>query len=693
MTAVSQTVDFTVEDGVGVITIDSPPVNALSSHVRDGLYEGMKAAIADDAVKSVVIICAGRTFIAGADISEFGGEQKGASLFDAQEAIENSTKPVVAAIHGTALGGGLEVALTAHFRVAIASARFGLPEVNLGLLPGAGGTQRLPRVVGAEQALHMMTSGAQIGTKEALASGLIEEVVDDLRAGAIAFAQKVVAEGRALTRIRDNDEKLKSARENATLFSDFRAKNARKFRGFDAPEANIKCIEAAVNLPFDEGIKVEREEFGKLMTGVQSAAQRYFFFAERQAQKIPDVPKDTPMRDIKSVGIIGGGTMGGGIAMNFANVGIPVTLVEVKADALERGLGIIRKNYENTAKKGRITDAQVEERMALITGTLEFGDLADKDLVIEAVFESMDLKKDIFKRLDETLKPGAILASNTSALDLNEIASVTSRPEDVIGLHFFSPANVMRLLEVVRGDKTGKDVIATSMALGKKIGKAPVLSGVCPGFIGNRILFQRQAQAQKMIMQGPLPQDVDGALTNFGFPMGPFQMSDLAGLDIGWNKEKSNGETLRDVLCERDRRGQKTGKGYYDYDENRKPIPSDEVAEVIKDFASKSNLPQVTLTEEEILKRLLYPMVNEAAKILQEGIAIRPSDVDVVWVYGYGWPRYWGGPCFWADVIGVDKIVSELETLAKEEGAVWEPADLLKDLAAKGQGFKDFKAA
>lgn len=684
----SESVTLDVEDGIAVLTINNPPVNALSASVRDGLHIGVGQALADDAVKAVLIMCEGRTYIAGADISEFGGGMKGASLADVQVAIENATKPVISSIHGTALGGGLEVALTCHYRVAVASARFGLPEVNLGLLPGAGGTQRLPRVVGVEQALHMMTSGAQIGTKEALDCGLIDEVVEDLRAGGIAFAKKVIEEGRPLARIRDRDDKVAPYRDKPEVFENFRKANARKFRGFEAPEANIQCIEAAVNLPFDEGIKVEGKLFGGLMSGTQSAAQRYFFFAERQANKIPDVPKDTPLREIKKAAIIGAGTMGGGIAMNFANAGIPVTVVEVKQDALDRGLGVVRKNYENSAKRGSIKPEAVEQRMGLITGSVSREDCADADIVIEAVFENMDLKKEIFGDLDRICKPGAILASNTSALDLNEIASATSRPEDVIGLHFFSPANVMKLLEVVRGDKTAKDVIATSMALAKKINKVAALVGVCNGFVGNRILAMRNAQAQKMMQEGTAPDKIDQVLFDFGFPMGPFQMSDMAGLDIGWNPEKTSGSTIREVLCEAGRRGLKVGKGYYDYDEgSRVPKPSAEAQKLIQDFLASKGIEAKSYSDQEIIERTLYPMVNEAAKILEEGIAIRASDVDVIWVYGYGWPRYQGGPCFWGSLVGLDKIVAKLEELQAAEGDFWAPSPLLKKLAAEGKGF------
>src|SRR3990167_1844330 len=638
MAAINSVTELTRDGDIAVITLNSPPVNALSFNVRDGLFEGFKAAIADDAVKAIVLICDGRTFIAGADISEFGGGQKGASLYDVQGMMENSPKPVIAAIHGTALGGGLEVALTAHYRVAVPSAKCGLPEGNLGLLPGAGGTQRLPRIVGAEKALEMMTSGSHVPAKECLAMGLVDAMAEEgkLLEGALAFARKVLDEKLPLKKVRDREV----AGGTPEVFAAFRKANARKFRGFKAPESNIKCVEAAATLPFEDGLKVERQLFMELMTGPQSAAQRYVFFAERLANKIPDVPDDTPIIPVAKVGIIGAGTMGGGIAMNFLNVGIPVTIVETKQDALDRGLGVIRKNYENTAKRGRLTMEQVEQRMALLTGTLALEDLADSDLVIEAIFENMAVKKEVFGKLDAIVKQGAILASNTSALNIDEIATAVKRPEAVIGLHFFSPANVMRLLEVVRADHTSKSVIATAMQLAKKIGKVAVLVGVCPGFVGNRMLFQRQNQAQRLVMEGAMPWDVDRVLYDFGFPMGPFAMSDLAGLDIGWVKEKSNGESIRDVLCEADRRGQKTGAGYYDYDENRNAKPSPFTEKVINDFIVKSGANPRKISDEEILERCIYPMINEGMKILEEGKAIRASDIDVVWQNGYGWPGY-----------------------------------------------------
>ncbi|MDP1632229.1 MAG: 3-hydroxyacyl-CoA dehydrogenase NAD-binding domain-containing protein [Caulobacter sp.] len=685
MAAINSATDLTRDGEIAVITLDSPPVNALSFNVRDGLYEGFKAAIADDAVKAIVLICAGRTFIAGADISEFGGAQKGASLFDVQAMMENSPKAVIAAIHGTALGGGLEVALTAHYRVAVPSAKCGLPEVNLGLLPGAGGTQRLPRIVGAQKALEMMTSGSHVPAKQCLEMGLVDSLAEEgkLLDGAVAFARKVLADKMPLNKVRE-----RTVTADPQVFADFRKANARKFRGFKAPEANIKCVEASL-LPFEEGIKVERALFMELMTGEQSAAQRYAFFAERQANKIPDVPADTPIIPVAKVGIIGAGTMGGGIAMNFLNVGIPVKIIETKQEALDRGLGVIRKNYENTAKRGRLTMDQVEQRMSLLSGSLALEDLADSDLVIEAIFENMAVKKEVFGKLDAIVKQGAILATNTSALDIDEIATAVKRPEAVIGLHFFSPANVMRLLEVVRADKTSKSVIATAMQLAKKIGKVAVLVGVCPGFVGNRMLFQRQAQAQRLVMEGAMPWDVDRVLFDFGFPMGPFAMSDLAGLDIGWNKETSKGETIRDQLCELDRRGQKTSAGYYDYDEKRTAIPSPVTEGIIKAFAQKQGLNQRDISDEEILERTVFPMINEGAKILEEGKAIRASDIDIVWINGYGWPVYRGGPMHYADSIGLKKVVERLKHYEAQMGDFFKPSPLLEKLAAEGKGFKD----
>ncbi|WP_395087452.1 3-hydroxyacyl-CoA dehydrogenase NAD-binding domain-containing protein, partial [Ilumatobacter sp.] len=652
----SQSVRLERDGDVALVIVNNPPVNALSWHVRQGLFDGMTQAV-ESGAKSIVVICDGRTFIAGADISEFGGNvPKAAGLQEVQAAMEDAPVPVIAAIHGTALGGGLEVALCAHYRVSVASAKFGLPEVNLGLLPGAGGTQRLPRLVGVPKALEMMTTGRHVSSAEAQAGGLVDEVIagnglDELRAAAVAFANKAVAENLPLVRVRDRDDKVAEAKGNDQLFADFRKSIARKTRGFLAPEYNIQCIEAAANLPFDEGLKVEGKLFMELMTGPQSGAQRYYFFAERAANKIPDIAKDTPLIDVQKVGILGAGTMGGGIAMNFVNVGIPVTIVERDQASLDKGLGVVRKNYERSRST---TAEQVEERMALITGSTSKQDFADCDMVIEAVFEDMELKKSIFKELDEICKPGALLASNTSALDVNEIASVTSRPESVIGMHFFSPANVMKLLENVRGDKSSDSVVATTMAIGKKIKKVSVMVGVCPGFVGNRMLFMRGAEAERMLMEGATPAQIDSVLYDFGFPMGPFSMSDLAGLDIGWKEEKSSSSTIREILCENGRRGQKNGRGYYTYDpDTRAATPDPEVEQLIKDFAVSKGHEQREVTDQEILERLLYPMVNEGAKILEEKIAIRGSDIDVVWVNGYGWPVYRGGPMHWADSIGL----------------------------------------
>ncbi len=680
MTSINDVTTIEKDGNISIITLNSPPVNALSAPVREGLHKGISEARNDKETEAIVIICEGRTFIAGADISEFGKEPKGPSLFEVQEFIEDSDKPVIAAIHGTALGGGLEVALTCHYRIAVPSAKCGLPEVNLGLLPGAGGTQRLPRVVGVEKALQMVTSGQHVPAKQCLEMGLVDEISneDNLRQDSISFAKKIVSENRPLVKISEMNDKVEAARGNENIFKDFRASIARKARGFLAPEYNIQCIEAAVNKSFAEGIKVERKLFMELVTGTQSAAQRYAFFAQRQVAKIPDIEPDTEIKPFTSIGVIGAGTMGGGISMNFANVGIPVTIIEQNQERLDKGLSIIRKNYENTANKGRITFENVEERTALINGSTDINDLSNCDLIIEAVFENMDLKKDIFKTLDSIAKKGAILATNTSALDVNEIAAVTSRPEDVIGLHFFSPANVMRLLEIVRGEKTSKSVVATSMKMAKNIGKVAAVVGVCPGFVGNRILAQRQREANKLILEGAMPWEVDDALFNFGFPMGPFAMSDLAGLDIGWDEDLSTGDTLRDKLCEAGRLGQKTGKGFYIYDENRNKSPDEEVEKLIIEFSEKHQIKRREISKEEILERCLYPMINEGFKILEEGMAIRASDIDIVWINGYGWPIYEGGPMFYGQLIGYEKILKWHKEMEENFGSDFTPSPYLE---------------
>lgn len=687
MTALTESVTLEL-DGEGtarvaVITIDNPPVNALSHHVRQGILDGMTQAAADESVAAIVLICTGRTFIAGADITEFSSAPKPPSLQAAQAAMEDCVKPVVAAIHGTALGGGLEVAMCAHFRVADAGARFGLPEVKLGLLPGAGGTQRLPRVTGPAKALEMMTSGDPIGSAEALECGLVDEVVADLRQGAIDFARKVVAEGRPLTRIRDRNDKLAV---DPSLFADFRKKISAKTRGFLAPEYNIQCIEAAVSQPFDDGVATERRLFEALMTGTQSAAQRYYFFAEREAAKVPGLAKDTQQRTVERVGVLGAGTMGGGISMSFANAGIPVTIVERDQKSLDRGMAVIRSNYERSAKRGSISAADAEARLALITPSVDKADFADVDMVVEAVFEDLDLKKQVFGELDRICKPGAIMASNTSYLDVDQMAAATQRPGSVIGTHFFSPANVMKLLEVVRGAKTDDDVIATVMALSKRINKIPALVGVCDGFVGNRMLFQRRIEADRLILEGATPAQVDQVIYDFGFPMGPYAMSDLAGLDIGWNASTSSGSTVREILCESGRRGQKNGRGYSIYDaETRASTPDPEVVEMIRSFAASQGIAQRDVTNDEVLERLLLPMVNEGAKILEDGVASRASDIDVVWINGYGWPVYTGGPMFWADTVGLPEVVAKIKAYGESLGGRhWELSPLLERVAADG---------
>jgi len=683
-------VDYNVEEGVAVLTLNNPPVNALSQGVRQGLKDGVEKALADDSAEAILVFCEGRTFIAGADISEFSSGPMEPNFHAVLSTMDASPKPIVAAIHGTALGGGLETALCCNYRVAVGSAKFGLPEVNLGLLPGAGGTQRLPRVVGVEKTLAMVTSGVPIGAAEAHQLGLVDQLVEgDLRAEALAFAKDKAAQGGSHPRVRDNDDKLQSAKDNPEIFAATRKMLARKTRGFLAPEYNIRCIEAAVNQPFDEGLKTEGKLFAELMSGPQSQAQQYFFFSERQAGKVPGLAEDAKELPIAKVGVIGGGLMGGGISMNFANVGVPVTIVETSQEALDRGLGTIRKNYENTARKGRLTEEAVEQRCGLIQGTLDMADLADCDLIIEAVFENMAVKKDIFTRLDAIAKQGAILASNTSALDLNEIASVTSRPESVIGLHFFSPANVMKLLEVVRGEKTSDDVIKTSMALAKRIRKVAVLVGVCPGFVGNRILFPRQIEASKLALEGALIEQVDKVLFDFGFPMGAFQMGDLAGLDLGWDKDNSNPMDVKDRLCELGRRGQKTAAGYYDYDEKRMPTPAPVTAELFAEVAAAQGVTQSDISDEEILDRCLLPMINEGAKILEEGIAVRASDIDVTYVCGYGWPVYRGGPMHYANSMGLDKVLAKIRHYHESTGDdFWAPSPLLVSLAEQGKRFK-----
>ncbi|MBR0686015.1 enoyl-CoA hydratase/isomerase family protein [Bradyrhizobium manausense] len=693
----SEVVKLEHHDEVGIVTIDSPPVNALSAAVRGGILECIKAAVADPAIKGIVLTCAGRTFIAGADITEFGKPPKAPALNDVLAEIENSSKPVVAAIHGTALGGGLEVALACHFRVAVKEARLGLPEVKLGLLPGAGGTQRLPRAVGPELAVKMIVGGDPIGAAEALKNGLIEEIVEGPASGGEAFVRKLLAEKRPLRRLRDDDSKIAAAKADRSIFTNAVAAMTKKSRGLEAPFAAADAVGYAIDFPFDEGLKKEREGFLKLVASDQSKAQRYAFFAEREANKIAGVPEGTKSRPVNRVAILGAGTMGGGIAMSFANAGIPVTLIETGEEQLKRGMGIMQKNWEATAARGGIPADAPAKRMALINGVVGIENVGDADLVIEAVFETMAVKQEVFGKLDQYVKQGAVLASNTSYLNIDEIAKATKRPQDVLGMHFFSPANVMKLCEIVRADKTAPDALVTAVSIARKIAKVPAVVGVCDGFVGNRMLAQRSKQSEKLLFEGALPQQVDAVVTKFGMPMGPFAMGDLAGLDIGWRSRKDRGikSEIADALCEAGRFGQKTGKGYYKYEAgSRSPLPDPEVEKLIDETLLRLGRKKRVVSDEEILERMMYPMVNEGAKILEEGIAARPSDIDVVWLYGYGWPIYRGGPMFWADTVGLKHIADRLAFYAKETNDPnLEPAPLLKKLAAEGKTFASLAAA
>lgn len=694
----SQSVSYSIDGDIGVITVNNPPVNALSQHVRQGLHECFTAADADDTV-ATILICDGRTFIAGADITEFGKPMQPPPFSVTLKAMEDMSKPVVAAIHGTALGGGLETALCCHYRVAVPSAKVGLPEVHLGLLPGAGGTQRLPRLIGAQAAVDAIANGVHINAPAAHAAGVIDALVDEgnLLEGAKTFARKIVSEGATLRKVRDMNEKVTGV--DPAIFEAARAVAIKTRRGFQAPLSCIACVEAACTLSFDEGMERERELFQELHDSVQAAAQQHIFFSERAASKVNDMPKDVALFDIKRVGVIGAGTMGGGIAMNFANVGIPITLLEMKQEFLDKGIEVVRGNYERTAKKGRLTTAQVEERMALITPTLDYADLADVDMIIEAVYENMDVKKEVFGKLDEVAKPGCILATNTSTLDVDEIAQVTKRPEMVIGTHFFSPANVMKLLEIVRGEKTSFETLATTLAVAKAIKKVGVVVGVCDGFVGNRMIHQYLAQSQYLLEEGCLPHEVDAPIYDLGFAMGPLTMSDLAGLDVGWRIRQGKGlpESLLpgeryceigDRICDKGRFGQKTGGGYYKYDPSDRSRQSDpEIEQLILDYSREKGIDRRAIGADEVLERLMYALINEGAWILEEGIAQRASDIDVIYVYGYGVPAYLGGPMFYADQIGLDKVYQRVCEFAEQDPASWKPAPLLKKLAGSGGTF------
>jgi 3-hydroxyacyl-CoA dehydrogenase len=686
----SELVSMRTDGGVAVITIDNPPVNAMKHEVRIGLLDLALRATGDPDISAVVIACAGRTFVAGADITEFGKPPRQPTAIAVIEAIEACPKPIIAALHGTPLGGGLELALGCHFRVAAPGTRLGLPEIKLGIIPGAGGTQRLPRLMGMDKAMAMILSGDPIPAREALDAGLVDEIVeDDLVAGAVAFARRVVAEKRPLVLVRNRDEKIAAAGDLAA-FDAAAANYTKRARGQNAPVAAVAALRAALTLPIADALKRERELFLELVAGDQSKAQRHIFFAEREAAKVPDIA-GVEACDVKRAAVIGAGTMGGGIAMCFANAGIPVTVVETGEEALARGLDTVTRNYRNTASRGGLAPGELEARIGRITGTTDLAAVADADIVVEAVFEDMGVKQDVFGRLDRTVKPGAVIASNTSYLDIDALARSTTRPQAVLGMHFFSPANVMRLLEVVRGAATSPETLATAITVGRKLGKVPAVVGVCHGFVGNRMLRLRSVEAERLLLEGALPQDVDGALTDFGFPMGPFAMADLAGLDVGWRMRKAQGLTapIADQLCECGRYGQKTARGFYLYEPgSRTPKPDPEVERLIADTAAQRGITRGTLGKDEISERLLFPMINEGARILREGIARRPGDIDVIWVYGYGFPVHRGGPMHYADAVGLAYIRDRLGGFEHKTGDErHRPAPLLEELAVAGKGF------
>jgi len=696
-------VQFEKRGPIGVVSVDNPPVNALGQAVRQGLIDALEKALADTSVQAIVLIGKGRTFVAGADISEFGKPPKAPSFTDVIERYDASPKPIVAALHGTALGGGLELALGCNYRVAVGSAKCGLPEVKLGILPGAGGTQRLPRLIGVPKALEMIVSGEPVGAAEARTLGLVDAIVEgDLLPSAIAFAEGIAAT-RPLPRVRDLTANVDKAKLAPGLFEKAAKDAAARARGGRAPLRCVDAVRAAVELAFDAGLKRERELFEEAVRSTESAALRHVFFAERQAAKIPDVPADTPTLPVARVAVLGAGTMGGGIAMVFANAGISVVLVDREQGLVDKGLGIIKKNYAATVSKGRLAQGEMDARVARITGSTDWNGLGDVDLVIEAVFEEMNLKKEIFGKLDRVCKKEAILATNTSTLDVDAIARSTTRPEQVIGLHFFSPANVMRLLEIVRGKQTSKAVVATSMKLSKQIGKVGVLVGVCPGFVGNRMLHTYFREAQLLIQEGALPAQVDAVITRFGFAMGPFATSDLAGIDVGWRIRKEQprpppGErdsgAVADRLAEMGRFGQKTSAGFYKYEAgSRTPIPDPEVEAIIQAVSKELGIERRVIGDEEILERCLYSMINEGAKILGEGIALRASDIDTVWINGYGFPPHRGGPMFYADTAGLSKIYGTLQDFAARFGTIWKPSALLEKLAKNNQTFASLDAA
>ena len=687
---------------VALLRLTNPPVNGLSFAMRAALGEGVAEALADDSIAAIVIAGAGRMFCGGADIREFSAPPPpgATSLPAVLDEIEASPKPVVAAIHGVAAGGGMEVALACHVRLAAPGTRLGLPEVTLGILPGAGGTQRMPRLIGVEAALDVIVGGKLHPIDQAVALGFVDERVDgDLEATAIARARRLAADGTPPRRASQLEEHLEAARGRPEIFETFRKGMAKRARGFDAPYACVDCVEKALTLPYREALKNERAVFNRLRESDQSAAQRHAFFAEREVAKIPDVPKDTPARPIAAAAVVGCGTMGGGIAMSIANAGLPVTVLESSPEVLDRGMAIIRKNYAATVSKGRLSQAEMDARLARITPTLDDDALGAADVVIEAVFEEMPLKKEVFAKLDRVCKPEAILATNTSTLDVNEIAAATSRPEQVIGTHFFSPANVMKLMENVRGARSAPQTIATIMELSKTLGKVGVLVGVCDGFVGNRMLYAYRRQADFLLEEGALPAQVDKVIYDFGLPMGPYQMADLTGLDVSWRVRKAQAPTrpahlryspIADRVCEMGRYGQKTGAGWYRYEESsRTPLSDPVIHDLIVGVSEELGIARRTIDDDEIVPRLLYPLVNEGAKILDEGLALRAGDIDVIWMHGYGFPRYRGGPMFWADLVGLRTIYDTMSRLHDEHGEWLKPAPLLQRLAEQGKGFGD----
>ncbi len=695
-------VQFTKDNGIAVITINNPPVNALSPGVPEGISEALDQIAQDESVKAVVLIGGGRTFVAGADIKEFGkmasGKPRGAGLLPLLLKIEDSNKPVIVAIHGTAFGGGLELAMAGHYRVALSTAQVGQPEVKLGLIPGAAGTQRLPRLAGVARAVEMCTSGNPVKAEEALKFGIIDRLIeDDLLAGAVAFAREVA--GKSAPKTRERDEKLGNVADNVQIFASARETAAKKQRGLLAPVAAITAVEVATKMPFEEGCKVEQKLFIDCLFSQQSKSLIHVFFSEREVNKIPDIPKETPIIPVRSAAVVGAGTMGGGIAMVLANAGLPVLLKEADQAALDRGLATIQLNYANSVKRGRFPQQVAEERLKRITPTLTYDDFSSVDLVIEAVFEGMALKKEIFKELDRVCKPGAILASNTSTLSIDEIASSTSRPGFVIGTHFFSPANVMRLLEIVRGKASSKEVIATCMQLSKSLGKVGVLVGNCRGFVGNRMFGPYRREAQFLVEEGAGIEAVDQALSGFGMAMGPLATGDLAGLDVGWRirKEYRHLEVpgirqpfAEDRLCELGRYGQKTGAGWYKYDDQRRATPDPLVTELVRKWVDEASIAQRQISAGEITDRCLYALVNEGARILEEGYALRASDIDIIYLNGYGFPAHRGGPMWYADTVGLKQVCDRVSEFHRQHGEIWRPAPLLKRLADEGKKFADF---